>query len=327
MRAYVERYEAAGALAGPVVGVVGGDLPPSLVAGLGAHPVRLAGTGEAPSSAALDLLGAATDAPVLSILTQILDGRFDYLAGLVVCRDSVGSLNLFYVLRGLRLPFPVHLCQVLHLDRPSTVAFNAGQLRRTVDVVGRWVGVEFDADRQHDAANRYAALDDTLRALQQRRRTTGTVRGTTFLQCVGIAATYPPEEARRLVEAVGDEEAPAFRLFYTGSTQHHPDLYRAVEDRGANIVGEDHDWGDLHLNGGPAGPSATQTARAGWTAQEFRACRADALLAVVREHDTGPAWDVPGQRAAVEPSAVCLRQQNNYDDVLDAVDALRKGTA
>lgn len=344
-RAWSVRYAEAASNGAPVIGVVGADLPPALPAALGALPVELSGFVGSASDEARELLGAATDAAALGILTQVLDGRFDFLTGLVVCRDSSASLNLFYVLRGLRdagrLPFPVHLCQILRLRRPSTVAFNEIQLRTTVDEMSRWLDAAFSVDAYRGAWQRYADLDAAMRALRQRRRDGGGLAGSTFLQAVGVATAYPPEAARALLHDVPETRTNGPRLFYTGSAQRQPDLYRAVEELGT-IVGEDHDGGDLRYGGPPppeptddvfpalaawlvdrppAAPTASLAERREWTAREFTTTRADVLLAVVREHDDGPAWDLPGQRAKVGGRvAACVRQPaTNFDDVIAAV--------
>jgi hypothetical protein len=112
----------------PVVGVVGADVPPELVEAAGAVAVRLTGEPEPPSAEALHVLGAAVDAPTLTLLTRLLAGGATGLAGLVVSRDCQSSLALFYALRELRrldpereLP-PVHLLDLLHLPRASTTS-------------------------------------------------------------------------------------------------------------------------------------------------------------------------------------------------------------
>ncbi|SHG15795.1 2-hydroxyacyl-CoA dehydratase family protein [Geodermatophilus nigrescens] len=319
------RERAAGGV--PVVGYVGADVPGELVEAAGACPVRLSGIPGRTSAEADRLLGAAVDPAVSSVLAQLLDGDWRFLTGLVVSRDSQASLALFYVLRelrrlepGLQLP-PVHLLDLLHLPRASTTRYDAARVAQLAEVLAGWTGTAVTGDGLARAVAGARRVRSLLRDAQRLRRADRPgLSGTTALHVHGAVTAMPgAEAAERLGELLAAAAAgPALparpRLFLTGSAQDHDRLYVAVEDEGWHVVGEDHDRGDLALtvdvpgwagtdeiarayqHRGPAAATSSIRAHAEWTAAEAAACRADLLLAVVREHDEAPAWDLPVQR-------------------------------
>jgi benzoyl-CoA reductase/2-hydroxyglutaryl-CoA dehydratase subunit BcrC/BadD/HgdB len=322
------------ASAPPVIGVVGADLPRQLVLAAGAVPHRILGSWHgAVSRDASELLGAA-DAVAGRILDELLAGRHDTIAGLVVCNDSAANLRLFYVLRILaergRIPFPVHL-----LDAPRGAGeprrrFVTGRYARLAAFCGGITGSPVDAAALAAAAARELALGASLRRLRQ-RRLAGGCTGVAALAAYREAAQRPPEEAIPIVDAAaGRADGAAVRVFVTGSAHPDPSLYAVVEDAGAVIVGEDFDTGDAawlgdavpdgetdavfatlaerHLARPPLAARSTSAERAALLAARVAETGAAAVAALVREHDDAPAWDLPAQRAAVRvPVAARIR--------------------
>ncbi|SDO41589.1 Benzoyl-CoA reductase/2-hydroxyglutaryl-CoA dehydratase subunit, BcrC/BadD/HgdB [Klenkia soli] len=324
----------------PVVGVVGADVPVELVEAAGAVPVRLTGDPGPPSAEARHVLGAAVDAPTLTLLTRLLGGSAAGLAGLVVSRDCQSSLAMFYALRELRrldpwrgLP-PVHLLDLLHLPRASTTAYDTAEVLRLADVLTGWtgrapLGPDAPAGALADALRPARALRERLLLVQQRRRAAEpTVTGSLALHVHGVVSTVPAAEAVELLDALLAADLPALsagrRVFLTGSVQDHDAHYAALEDAGWHVAGEDHDRGDLALTvqvpaeptagalalarqrRGPASPTASVPDRAAWTTAEAARCGAHVVLSLVRAHDEAPGWDVPAQRRALAACGVPL---------------------
>ncbi|WP_158437758.1 2-hydroxyacyl-CoA dehydratase family protein [Naasia lichenicola] len=341
----------------PVVGIVGRDVPAVLVSAAGAQPYRLgagrqaAAPSAAPSAAqsaaeATAIMGGAVDRAALVLLAEILSGSLDFLAGILIAHDCEASVRLHFALQELyrrgSSTIPVHLVDQVHLDRPSTLRFNTHQLEAMTDVLRSWTGSGITRDALESAHAEHSMVRASLSDVQVARRTRR-MSGLSALHAYAVGVGSSPAAALALLEGRerGADTADALPVFLTGSAPIGDELYRAIEDAGAVVVGEDHDWGDpilsdllperlpaelpdalrelalSRLHGDPASASSTMAARAAATRSGVEATRARALLSIVRPHDEAPLWDWKRQRelagvphlevrgeAAEDPSAV-----------------------
>lgn len=340
--------------AAPRIGIVGDDVPRQLVLATGAVPQRLLGSWHEPVSVETAELLGTVDAATGRILDDLLSGRHDDLAGLVVCHDSQAGLRIFYVLRILarrgRLPFPVHLVDAPRLDSPAARRFVGRQYARLLDFCEQVTGHRADIGSLHRAAERELALGRALETMRERRRTGGCA-GSSALRAYRAAATMPPEEAVATVTEAQAPTAPgATPVFVTGSNHPDPGVYDALERTGdVVVVGEDHDTGDLawlgvaveaptvgevidglaaaHLARPAAATRGLPAARAAYTATRAEQARARAALALVREHDDAPTWDLPDQRLALGRRGVPLVARTRIRSAEDPVAAAQEGLA
>ncbi|MEU4451274.1 2-hydroxyacyl-CoA dehydratase family protein [Nocardioides sp. NPDC023903] len=340
--------------AAPRIGIVGGDVPRQLVLATGAVPQRLLGSWHEPVSAESGELLGTVDAATGRILDGLLSGRHDDLAGLLVCHDSQANLRIFYVLRILaqrgRLPFPVHLVDAPRLSSPTARRFVGRQYSRLLEFCEQVTGHRADARSLHDAAERELALGRALEAMRERRRTGGCT-GAAALRTYRAAAATPPENA---VAAVTEAQAPtapgATPVYVTGSNHPDPGVYDALERAGdVVVVGEDHDAGDLawlgvaveaptvgevidglaaaHLARPATATGGLAAARAAYTAMCAEQTHARAALALVREHDDAPAWDLPHQRSELRRRGVPLVARTRIRSAEDPVAAAQECVA
>lgn len=319
----------------PRIGIIGADAPRQLVLAAGATPVRLFGawSGDVSREAA-ELLGAA-DAVAARVLDGVLSGFHDDLAGLVVCNDSAANLRVYYVLRLLaergRIPYPVQLLDTPRGGGPHVNLFVARQYERLAGFASGRTGQPVDADTLSAAAAREASLAEALGRVRE-RRVAGTLSGSAALRCYAAAAQLAPEQALAAIEPIIDEQAAApgtmLPVFMTGSS--HPDttMYEALEQAGIGIVGEDHDAGDaawigqtvdaaspgeafialaeLHTQRPPSASRSLTSERTEHLLAEVRRTGAAGVVALVRDLDDGPVWDLPGQREALAGSGTWL---------------------
>ncbi|WP_426228223.1 2-hydroxyacyl-CoA dehydratase [Pseudarthrobacter sp. DSP2-3-2b1] len=310
-----------------VVGFVGADVPRELIAAAGALPLRLHSQTGPSSDEAVQLLGEATDHAAHSILTQILAKELDFLSGIMISRDCEASLQLFYVLRELaaRRPGmpPVHLIDLLHLSRESTALYNRRQVAACAETLSQWTGASPDPASLAASVASFQVLRGHLASVQSLRQS-GLLSGTAGLHVAAAAESLPPSEAAQWVaELVGTFSATAtggdsaLRLFFFGSAQDQDVLYRAIEDLGVRIIGEDHDWGLLaapapvavtagasyeellarlaesyHYRS-PAAAISPLAVHARWGADQAVSCGAEAVFCLTRRFDDAPAWDYP----------------------------------
>lgn len=317
----------------PRIGIIGADAPRQILLAAGATPVRLFGawSGDVSREAA-ELLGAA-DAVAARVLDDVLSGLHDGLAGLVVCNDSAANLRVYYVLRLLaergRIPYPVHLLDTPRGGGQHVNLFVARQYERLAGFVSGCTGQAVDAGSLVAAAAREAPLASALGRVRV-LRVKGVLTGSAALRCYAAAAQLAPEQALAAIEPIQQNDAPepALRVFMTGSS--HPDttMYEALEQAGIGIVGEDHDAGDAawigqtvdaaspgeafralaerHAQRPPSASRSLTSERTEHLLAEVRRTGAAGVVALVRDLDDGPVWDLPGQREALAASGTWL---------------------
>jgi benzoyl-CoA reductase/2-hydroxyglutaryl-CoA dehydratase subunit BcrC/BadD/HgdB len=340
----VERAREEAAAGHVVVGFVGADVPRELIVAAGAVPLRLHSRPGFASAEARELLGEAIDPVAHSILGQILSGDLNFLAGIAFSRDCSASLQQFYVARQLAsrhasMP-PVHLVDLLHLPRESTLEYDRREVRRFAKTLVEWTGREITVESLRSAMSDYHELRERLRETQKLRRR-GRLSGIASLHLFAAAEARNPRDAsaligRAVLEQAEAPEAQGLRIFFSGSSQDSDALYASLEGLGAQIVGEDHDWGQLQLtlscdpnasdqadglldelarayhHAGPAAATSAMAERARWTVDQACFAGVEMVLCFTRVFDDAPAWDYPPQRdllaAADIPSVLLSRQ-------------------
>ncbi|GAA1356891.1 hypothetical protein GCM10009636_27030 [Arthrobacter koreensis] len=310
----------------PQIGIIGADAPRQILLAAGATPVRLFGawTGVVSQEAA-ELLGAA-DAVAARVLDGVLSGMHNDLAGLVVCNDSAANLRVYYVLRLLAergcIPYPVQLLDTPRGGGPHRNLFVARQYERLAGFASACTGQALDAETLAAAAARENSLGKALGCVRE-RRVSGSLSGSSALRCYAAAAKLAPEEALAAIDVIQQDDVPGTLLpvFMTGSS--HPDttVYEALEQSGIGIVGEDHDAGDaawigqtvdaassgeafralaeLHAQRPPSASRSLTSERTEHLLTEVRRTGAAGVVALVRDLDDGPVWDLPAQREAL----------------------------
>lgn len=322
----------------PRIGIVGADAPRQILLAAGATPVRLFGawTGEVSREAA-ELLGAA-DVVAARVLDGVLSGLHDDLAGLVVCNDYAANLRVYYVLRLLaergRIPYPVQLLDTPRGGGQHVNLFVARQYERLAGFVSRCTGQAVDVGSLSAAAAREKPLAGALGHVRD-LRVKGVLSGSAALGCYLAAAQTAPEQALAAIDAVLDEQAAAapapgtmLPVYMTGSS--HPDttVYEALEQSGIVVAGEDHDAGDaawigqtvdaaspgeafsalaeLHALRPPSASRSLASERTDHLLTEVRRTGAVGVVALVRDLDDGPVWDLPDQREALAAGGTWL---------------------
>jgi len=359
LRSAAERTATSGR---PVIGIVGRDVPSLLVAAGGAMPFRLRPEEQSTDDADA-IMGRAIDRSASLVLAALLSGALDFLTGLFVSHDSEASLRLFYSAQELhrrgRISVPVHLVDQVHLNRESSLRFNTHQLSLMCDAASAWTSLPIDARSLERARADLAAVRAELaRVRDARRRDARRLSGLSALHAYAVAGAASAAEVLPVLRGVVDEvEAGGdhddrLPVFLTGSAPIGDALYRAIEDAGAVVAGEDHDWGDpilsdrlpdsipanrevllrqlaqSRLDGAPASAFSSMAARAAHTRDGVLATGARALLSIVRDHDDAPAWDWRHQRDAAGVPGVMLRGPISDDAtrIADTVAELRSAS-
>ena len=337
----------------PVIGYVGRDTPVELLTAAGAEPLRLRAPHGLDTARADELLGNGVDPAIRGILAGILAGSYGELAALVVSSDCDASQRLFYVLRELKRRgvapdvAPVWLIDILHSRSASVAAYNETRLAEAIaflDGAGTHV---VTPDRLAGAIGRHAAVRSLLRdVLQLRRETPARLSGADALAVIGASTRLPLDEAERMLHALLDEApglAPlsGIRVYMSGSAHDSSEVYQAIESRGAVVVGEDHEWGEIaadhdasgsrlddlavfYRDNGPSSQRASIAARAAYAASGARRAQADVVVTYAREKDDAPLWDASTVVSAMALPSYRLTEQayRRIDD--DAIAGLSR---
>lgn len=309
----------------PRIGVVGADLPRQIVLASGAVPERLFGSWSgAVSPRASELLGAV-DAVAGRILDSVLAGEHDDLVGLVVCNDSQANLRMFYVLRVLaergEVAFPVQLLDAPRGSGAAKESFVVAQYSRLVDFCRRVTGAEIGVGALRRAGRVEQSVADALERMRG-RRVEGRCAGSSALDAYRVAASAAPEIAVGAIDRAHTPMGQGDRVFVTGSGHPDSSVYQEIERTGAIIVAEDHDAGDagwfagrvdgeseadilaglasLHASRPPSAARGATAERVAVLRRRAAETRTDAVIALVRDLDDAPAWELSAIRDALD---------------------------
>ncbi len=226
--AVAERLRSEGAR---VIRVLGQDAPYALLRAAGLSPVRMVPRpGPTPDADALAGDGTLSHRG-RSLLQQIVADTSG--TPLLFTHADSELPQLFATVRELLrtgdIPArPIHMLDLLHLQRDSSRTYNAHKITALVD----WLG-------ECDAAQLIAT------AAEERARPAAIAHLTGRLRIAAIAAAHalPPAEWREAVSAAVSDQA-CTPVFVLGSAQFSTARQRELEARGLTTLGDDQDWGD-----------------------------------------------------------------------------------
>jgi hypothetical protein len=261
------------------VGYVGLDVPCELIEAAGCVALRLAPVDGVDAGFADRVLGPGVDEATRLVLAGLLEGAYP-IDRLVLCHDSDHTVRLYTALR--RLDREAWFLDLLHEPRASTEAYDRARLAELAE----WLGAGDPADAIR-AANRAREAGDRLATL----RRTGAIRGTDALALLRAGTALTAE----LVEAARTRPAAAKTVLLHGSGHDRDDVYAALEELGASVVGETHDWGEEVLAGrvDEDGDSLGALARHYRRRPRAEPPAADVSIAWLRRGDAARAWSLP----------------------------------
>ncbi|MCL5951558.1 MAG: 2-hydroxyacyl-CoA dehydratase family protein [Chloroflexi bacterium] len=249
----------------PLVGWVYTNDPEEIVHAAGLTPLRIFGD-SARTQAPDKYLPTGVCAFARSYLDMALQGRYDFLDGLVMAQSCDTNFKVFDIYRRqvVRPPFKyfVHMPHVI-----SSESFEFWM--RELDEFSRSLAQAFDVaitdERLYSSIevyNRHRALLKELYGL--RKPDPPLVSGVEAFQLALASVTLPKEEANTLLEKAIQEIKTRVnliprrpRLLLAGSLVDNPAIVRTVEDAGANVVadtlctGSRYFWDTIEQNGNP----------------------------------------------------------------------------
>lgn len=230
---------------------LGYDAPRTRLIAAGFQPIRLVAPRLEVTPRADAIMGSAEMGPRgRRLLEALLDIAHPQVPVLITQADAEQP-QIFAALRelgrlGEPVPEHVHFCDLLHIDRPASQAYNMVRLAQLDD----WL-VSLGGHRPTDTAvaetgGRLEKLRHA-RCMISRAGRSCRITGSDMLQVIGATAILPLGECEAALEELRLSNLPFLDIgksvFVCGSAHEGVELYRAIEDAGANIVGEDHPWG------------------------------------------------------------------------------------
>ncbi|WP_313821838.1 2-hydroxyacyl-CoA dehydratase family protein [Citricoccus sp.] len=245
-----------------------------------------------------------------------------------------------------RVPFPVHLLDAPRGGGAHRRRFVSHQYTSLAAFVSGVTGQQADATSLAEAAAREEALGAALEEVRGRRRGRD-LSGTTALTAYRAAAQLSPEDAlERITDLVRSADGPVQRdesaepacagmpVYLTGSSHPDPTVYAELEAAGTVVVGEDHDTGDAawigdavtvattttleeacalladrHAVRPPAAARSLSSERASRLLAEVERCGAAGVVALARDLDDGPVWDLAEYRPALASRGLWLAER------------------
>ncbi len=333
--AEARRHAAAG---GRVVGVLGGAAPVELIEAADAFPLRLRGDPAGPTDAADAWMEPVQEGALRSIFNQLLTGGLDWLDLIVVPRSSEQLVQFYHLAEHVRaeepdlaMP-PLHLVNLLQTPEARSTRFNRREMERLAEALGSLTGTRPDRIRLREAIQWRNTLRHLASEVSSARRSADrSVSGQDAALLFLAGQVRPAPQAAEMFGRAGDLAASRSgpRLLLSGSGQENPGLVRLIEEAGARVVAEDHDWGErLYDHEVEEAPdpldglvrhyqchAPTPRLPVGVTEARFTAlldaARPDGVVFALEENDDTLGWDIPRRLDLLKdrgiPALVLLR--------------------
>lgn len=248
-----------------VIGYLCCFAPPELISAAGAIPYRISGEpgmSTAPAEAYVEPYGCTY---VRNILTRAVEGRLDFLDGLVIAH-SCDMVQRLYGIWTYYHPLPYsYLFNVPHQLSPWAQRFFKRELGFFRESLEAFTGNAVDPKKLNDTVCVYNRNRALVRALYDlRRQTNPALEGSEMLELLLAGGALPPEKFAALLnkkladikrQKPPDSKRP--RVMVWGSIIDDPLFYAMIEEAGAVIVTDDTCIGfrtwekDVPLSGDP----------------------------------------------------------------------------
>lgn len=313
-----------------VIGQMGCDVPDELIIAAGMLPVRIYADPNKELNETDKYLEYAFDPQVRLQFEKIVDGTYyDLIDALVISNSTDVIIRIHLYLRELHRVEPEKkvpetffidwLFTRKEIHRKRNV-MTLGIFREQLEgIAGRKI-----TDEEIRAAAKICNEDrEALREIKKLRRGSEVrVNGEEALMIIGSAFFMERDKHAALVRqvAAAAKSWPVIsgpRVYVTGSNQEDTGLYSMIEESGAVVVGEDHDWGDrfyernydmslpameaivdLYMMRLYSSKKSFVSDRIEVMDAETENANADGVLFYTNIYEEAASWDWPGQKKA-----------------------------
>jgi len=249
-----------------IVGVVSSCVPEEVIWAAGMFPWRIAGAWGGDVSRANIYRPVKTDLYCTHVLQSLLDGRLDFLDGVVFTYWTDDIRRLWDIWVHLKKPSFAYMLYVPHKDSELARSEFRGGIARLITAVEEFGNVEISREDLQEAIGVYNRWRGLLKRLYElRKREIPALWGWETLGVTTASFVTPREELNRelegLVESLNDrrisEVAVWPRLMVCGEDMDDPAHLKLIEDMGAVVAMDDLDtgsryfWETTEANGDP----------------------------------------------------------------------------
>jgi len=277
---------------------LGYDAPRAKLIAAGFQPIRLVAPRLSATPRADAIMGSAEMGPRgRRLLEALIDPEHPEVPVLITQADAEQP-QIFAALRELgRLGEPVpkhaHFCDLLHIDRSASRAYNAARLTQLDTWLASCGGVPSEAALASFAEQ--SRLIDALDTARQDRL----LSGLDWLHAVGASATMALDEDVAALSAVlvglGDV-LPGKAVLVCGSAHEGDEIYALIEQSGGLIVGGLHGWGSTGAKPLRAQSPASLARNIAVMAESTGA---ELVLHLTLDGDEAAPWDVAAIKRAL----------------------------
>ncbi|MBQ1891835.1 MAG: 2-hydroxyacyl-CoA dehydratase [Firmicutes bacterium] len=321
---------------GKVLAKLGFDVPDELVLAAGLMPVQVYADPDKELVYTNKILEFAFDPMVRKQFEKMVDGTYKDLADYLVVSNSTDVLiRVFLYLRELirsepEMPVPptafidwLFTRNRMHQERNElTINIFKAQLED-------WTGKKITDEEIAAAAKICNENRAALRKIGELRHGDQVrVNGTEALVIIGSGFFMDKKEHTELVNKLAEDAAswPVVsgpRVFVTGSVHEDLKVYSMIEDAGAVVVAEDHDWGDRsyerdYNTSYPAvraivdrymlrsfsSKKAFVSQRVETLNNSVAAAKADAVMFYTNIYEDSASWDYPSQKKSLDDQGI-----------------------
>ena len=246
---------------GKVVGTLGCDVPDEILIAAGLLPIRVYADSEKPLTESDKYLEFSFDPIVRAQFEKLVDGTYNKLFDFVAASNSTDVvIRIYFYLREIRrlepekpVP-PVEFIDWLFLRFMQHQMRNERTIAKFKKTVETWICKQI-TDEQIIAAS--AICNENRAALREfselRYGKNSRITGSEALVIIGSSLFMDKADHTKLLKKLLKDAAnwPVIskpRIFVTGSAHESTEFYDLVEAAGANVISEDHDWGDRHMD-------------------------------------------------------------------------------
>lgn len=351
-----------------IVGELGCDVPDELLLAADMFPVHVYADPAKPLVETDRYLEYAFDPIVRAQFEKIVDGTYgDLIDYLVVSNSTDVIIRIYLYLRemhrqgiGKDLP-PVEFIDWMFTRNRMHQVRNEDTIKIFWKAVESWAGKTITGEAVKKAAAICNENRQALRKMAELRHGEEVhINGSEALVIIGAAFFMNREEHTKLVKAVTEDAAgwPVIdgpRIYFTGSGQEDTSFYDMIEDTGAVIISEDHDWGDRYferdynMDYTPvraivdrymlrefSSKKAFVSQRVEALDREVAESKAEAVIFATNKYEEAASWDYPSQKASLDekgiPAASFVQLQYPIDKneglkekIADFVNSLKGG--
>ncbi len=230
------------------IGYISAAAPLEIISAAGFLPVRIKGDpGRAVTKADSRMEGLVC--PFLrSAFDLTLDGRYDYLDGIVI-PHTCDSVSRTYEVWKHNVPLPYyHFLNVPHLDDGPSLEFFVDILRTFIKSLERFTGKKISDGSLTNAVEAYNENRRAMRDLYDlRKQDRPLISGVEMMKLLSAVKALPVDEStaliRQVVEEVKGRTAPAapnsVRVMLVGDQIDDTALTEIIESAGAHVVMDD----------------------------------------------------------------------------------------